>query len=436
MDRTRPPGLRFTDRPAPGGRRGRPLAAARVVVSTVLGLLLPACLWGPLEAEGPSAGPDAPVPRGIVAQYRLEPRHQGTSPPDTSVGSELQLFWKSAPFAIGNYTASKSSPAVDEYNVYIGVDDGRLLALDRDDGSLQWAFETERYPVEMEKMGGEDRKHYGIHGTPAFDQDSVYIGDYSGYLYAVDRESGQMRWQTKLGGSIGASPVLYDGYIFIAVEFPTPDGRIYVLDSENAQVVYATDYLGNHPHSSVSLDPERGYMFVGANNGLFFCFDFVRRREVWRYQTGAEIKSTAAVVGDTVYITSWDEKLHALDIETGEKVFEFAAGGASMSSPSHHQGKIYFGADDGRLYCVDSSEGFLLWSHQTAGIIASSPTVVPRTGVVVVGSRDHHLYLLGAEDGEPLWSARLDGMVTSVPVAVDGSLFVNDDSGTVFCFEN
>lgn len=412
-------------------RRARLLR--RLVPAPALCLLASACMFGLQEPGGPTAGQDEQPPSGIVAQYRLEPRHQGLSPPGTSLGPALEQGWKSDALGIGDYTASKSSPAVDGERVYIGVDDGRLYALDRDDGSVLWAFETERYPVEKEQS---DSKHHGIHGSPAFDQSKVYIGDYSGYLYAVDGERGEMVWKTKLGGSIGASPVLYDGYVFIAVEFPAPDGKIFVLDAETGSVVFATANLGDHPHSSVSLDPERGYMFVGANNGRFFCFDFVRRRQVWRYQTGAEIKSTAAVVGDTVYITSWDQKLHALDIESGDKVFEFTAAGASMSSPSYHQGRIYFGADDGRLYCIDADEGTLLWSHRTAGIVASSPTVVQETGVVVVGSRDQYLYLLDAENGEPLWSAQLDGMVSSVPVAVDSALFVNDDTGTIFCYLN
>jgi outer membrane protein assembly factor BamB len=81
----------------------------------------------------------------VVAQYRLEPSHQGISPPGTSVGPDLEMAWKSEPLAIGRYRASKSSPAVDAALIYIGVDDGQLYALDRSNGAVVWKFK--RVPI-------------------------------------------------------------------------------------------------------------------------------------------------------------------------------------------------------------------------------------------------------------------------------------------------
>ncbi len=399
-----------------------------------LGLLSSA--WGCLghsELEGPSAGPLDPPLAGIFPQYRLEPTHRGISPPGSSVGPDMRLVWKSDPLAIGDYSASKSSPAVDEDSLFVGVDDGHLYALSRQDGSVLWRYKTHRYDVEQDKEP-TDSRHHGIHGTPAFDDTSVYIGDYSGYLYSLAKDTGELIWEVKLGGSIGASPVLFEDHIFIAVEYPKPDGKIFIVQASDGAVVYSTPYLGNHPHSSVTLDTERGYMFVGANNGLFFCFDFVNREEVWRYTTGAEIKSTAAVVDETVYITSWDHKLHAIDIETGDSRFAFEAESSSMSSPSSDGGRVYFGADDGYLYALDAATGSRHWAFGTEGVVSSSPTIVRQANAVVVGSKDWSVYMLDMDDGELLWAAELDGRVSSVPVVVDNALFVNDDSGTVFCY--
>jgi outer membrane protein assembly factor BamB len=371
------------------------------------------------------------IEEGTWPQYRYAPRHLGLGAETETLGTDLVVKWQSEPLAIGDYPASKSSPTIDTDTVYIGVDDGRLYALDREDGSVRWTFETYKY---VEEMVQEDSWHRGVHGTAAFDSERVYIGDYAGWLYAVDKETGTLVWEEKLGGSIGASPVLYGGYVFMAVEYPYPDGRVFVLEADTGRTGYRTGFLGNHPHSSVSIDPERNLMFVGANNGYFFCFDFVQGEERWRYQTGGDIKSTAAVAEEIVYITSWSENLHAFDIETGAEVFFFAASDKSMSSPALYEGAVYFGSHDTYLYCVDALTGESIWEYRTGGRVISSPTVIPVGGLVAIGSNNGRIILVDAATGEEQWSYRVGSKVSSVPAAVSGELYVYDDGGIVWCF--
>jgi outer membrane protein assembly factor BamB len=379
----------------------------------------------------PAAVP--PAPAGTWPQYRLDANHQGLSPPGTGLGADLVLAWQSGPHGIGNYSASKSSPAVDIDRVYVGVDDGQLIALDRRDGTVAWRFQTHRYQVERETA---DSAHLGIHGSPAVDDRNVYIGDYSGWLYAIDKLTGDLVWERQLGGSIGASPVLLGEFLFIAVEYPVPDGKVFVLRAQTGEVVWTSPSLGQYPHSSVSIDAASGLLFVGANNGVLFCFDYVRGRQQWSYLTGGAIKSTAAVAGDTVYFTSWDGKLYGILGATGEKRLEFAATAASMSSPAVHEDAVFFGSDDGVLHAVNHRDGSLAWAFPTLGPILSSPTVIQDSALLAIGSRDRHLYLLDLATGGLRQAIELGNPITSVPVAVGDSLFVNDDAGTVYAFRS
>ena len=377
----------------------------------------------------PAAVP--PAPAGTWPQYRLDANHRGLSPSGTSLQTDLALAWQSGPYGIGNYSASKSSPAVDVDRVYVGVDDGQLLALNRQDGAVAWRFQTRRYQVEREST---DAAHLGIHGSPAVDERHAYIGDYSGWLYAVDKLTGSLVWESQLGGSIGASPVLLGELLFIAVEYPVPDGKVFVLRAQTGEVVWSSPSLGDYPHSSVSIDAASGLLFVGANNGVLFCFDYGQGRQQWSFSTGGAIKSTAAVAGDTVYVTSWDGKLYGLLLATGEQRLQLDATAASMSSPAVDEDAIFFGADDGLLRAVSRREGALAWAYSTPGPIASSPTVIQDSGLLAIGSRDRHLYLLDLTTGGVRQAIELPSPITSVPVAVGDSLFVNDDAGTVYAF--
>jgi outer membrane protein assembly factor BamB len=368
-------------------------------------------------------------------QYRKDATHQGVAPVGAHLSPAMELMWSTEAYAIGDYSASKSSPVVDDTGVYVGFDDGRLLALDRDTGALRWAFETRRYAVEL---GEDSSEHHGIHGTPAVDDEQVYIGDYSGWLYALDKETGALRWEQKLGGSIGASPVLFQGQIFMAVEFGDPDGKVFIVDAASGEIRWSSPYLGNHPHASVSLDTTRGLAYVGANNGRFFCYDYQTGEQRWTFDMveGAEIKSTAAVGDGTVWITSWDYRLYALDAETGEERYHVESGARSMSSPSAHDGTVYFGSHDNQLYAVDDDTGLPRWTFDAGGVIISSPTVVPDSGLVAIGSGDRSVYLLRTDTGAVAWSAPLGGIVSSVPLVIGGSLFLSDAAGQVWRWDD
>jgi outer membrane protein assembly factor BamB len=379
------------------------------------------------------SGPIDPISAGTFPQYRLDPTHVGVAPAGTVVGASAVVAWKSAALGIGDYSASKSSPAVDGEQVYVGADDGRLHALDRRSGVVRWSFETHRFATELSHRGSD---HRGIHGTPAVDACCVYVGDYDGWLYAVDKRTGQPEWSVRLGDYIGSSPVLYHGFVFIAVEFDPRDGQVFVVRAADGQIAYAGPRLGEQAHASVTIDPQRGYLFVGANNGQLHCVDFVRRRTVWRFEALGPIKSTAAITADTVYFTAWDFQLHAVAIDSGVERFAVACKNMSMSSPSVHDGRVYFGCHDDRIYGVDAQSGALLWSFATEGSVLSSPTIVADSGVLAVGSRDRRLYLLDLSDGSLAGSFDLGQGVTSVPVAVGNSLFVNDNAGIVWRFDS
>jgi outer membrane protein assembly factor BamB len=322
---------------------------------------------------------------------------------------------------------------VDVDRVYVGVDDGQLLALDRRDGTVAWRFHTRRYDVERASTGAV---HLGIHGSPAVDEQRVYVGDYAGWLYAVDKATGELAWERPLGGSIGASPVLLGEFLFIAVEYPLPDGQVFVLRTETGEVIWSSPSLGAHAHSSVSIAAASGLLFVGDNNGMLSCFDYARGLPCWTFATGGPIKSTAAMAGDMVYVTSWDGQLYGIHAASGEPRLAFAATAASMSSPAVHGGTIVFGAEDGVVYAVNQADGSLAWTFPTLGAIASSPTVIQDSALLAIGSRDRNLYLLDLLTGGLRQAIELDNPITSVPVAVGDSLFVNDDAGKVYAFRS
>lgn len=84
--------------------------------------------------------------------------------------------------------------------------------------------------------------------------------------------------------------------------------------------------------------------------------------------------------GAQVYFgSSSEDQVFALDIETGEQQWSYFAEGPVRLAPSIADGKVYFGADDGSVYCVNAGDGSLVWRYR----VAESERRIPGNGRIV-----------------------------------------------------
>src|SRR5262245_8619455 len=68
------------------------------------------------------------------------------------------------------------------------------------------------------------------------------------------------------------------------------------------------------------------------------------------------------VLGQTLFLnSSRHDCVRALDVATGQEKWCFFADGPVRFAPAAWQGRVYFTADDGYLYCVAAADGKLCW---------------------------------------------------------------------------
>ena len=73
------------------------------------------------------------------------------------------------------------------------------------------------------------------------------------------------------------------------------------------------------------------------------------------------------VVGQTLFLASaQNDSVTALDTQTGEAKWKFFAEGPIRFAPVASKNRIYFGADDGCIYCLSPESGKLLWKFAAA----------------------------------------------------------------------
>ena len=146
-------------------------------------------------------------------------------------------------------------------------------------------------------------------------------------------------------------------------------------------------------------------------------------KQLWTWEAGESIESSAAIVGGTVFVGSQKGELVALSLENGSVYWKFSTGSPiGESSPAYSDGVVYIGDLGGWLNALNASTGAKLWAFKTGGEIKSSPIVVGDR--VLIGSYDENLYCLSARNGSVLWKAKTNGPVHSTPSIFNGMAFV------------
>lgn len=142
----------------------------------------------------------------------------------------------------------------------------------------------------------------------------------------------------------------------------------------------------------------------------------------WTFDTGGAVRSSPAVVQDTVYIGSDDGHIYALDAATGEEQWSYQTDGAVVSSPAVFQDTVYVGSDDHYVYALTAETGERIWGYETGDQVRSSPTVDTKVrdlefnNVVGFGSDDGSVYYLNPETAEEFKTIDTGGPVVSAPM--------------------
>lgn len=284
-----------------------------------------------------------------------------------------------------------SSPCVSGDNLYVGSMDGTFYALDARSGHTLWTYKTDS-PIFATAATAKDtvcfagNKHiYGLdartgkeqwtvpagsffQSRAATDGTSFYIGGWDNTLYAIDAESGSVRWQVKMGransghGALSfyyapaiAWPCVSDGRVFAA----TNDSTLHCLDAATGNELWTA----RHPQGGDKI----GYssplavgnrVFIGAlgPNGDVYAFDTATGKPIWRAQTGGEnYESSLAMQGNTLAIGSVQGRLFWIDAETGKVTTSYSLDrGFTFTNPVLAPGRLFMTSMNGQVYALQT----------------------------------------------------------------------------------
>ncbi|MCY3779534.1 MAG: PQQ-binding-like beta-propeller repeat protein [Chloroflexi bacterium] len=170
--------------------------------------------------------------------------------------------------------AVASTPLLANGRLYVGSFDKSFFEISLD-GEILSEYATQNW----------------VWGTPAIDENGIiYVADLSGYVHALDSESGlRERWSAQIAErGIRAGPLVYGDRVIVA----SRDGKVYWLDRRDGQLLNAREIDGRPellgdmmllgPSENLAID-EPLLLVTSVHDGRLVVAFGVDGRETWVY---------------------------------------------------------------------------------------------------------------------------------------------------------
>jgi outer membrane protein assembly factor BamB len=294
---------------------------------------------------------------------------------------------------------SFNPPIVIDDTIYFASGDGNFYALDAESGYMRWVF----------KSGAS------INSIPCADENNVYFGSRDGKLYALSRKTGEEVWHFQTESQINSQVARYGNYVIFAGDADA----IYFLSPEGEEQ-FNIDNPGWYNFTFL-LSDDVMYFGTGMTTDIVGPFNIDKREFLWFlpfYEFDANLYSVTAVHQNLLYFGTMNVysgnsfEFHALDRFSGEIVWqqerEFIFNDYSYEeigevlfrntelldflAPTIWKNSVIFTGGDCAARAFDVNSGMLLWEKVFDTPVASAATVA--AGKIYFG-------LLGDEDNPP-----------------------------------
>ena len=291
----------------------------------------------------------------------------------TALGVSQHNMCSCSVTAVGDYLFVNTSNGVDDAHITVPAEKApSFICVNKNTGEVLW---TDNSPGANVLHGQWSSPSYAVLGG----QEQVLFGGGDGWLYSFDpkgkegsAKASKLLWKFdcnpkdskySLNGAtknhIIATPVVYDGLIYVAVgedpEHGEGQGHLWCIDPTKRGDVSPT-LVFNSSDMTKPIAAKRKQAMVATEGDVER--DNPNSAAVWHY-VGNDPKEfettmhrtcgTVAIKNNILYIADFSGVLHCLDAKTGVAHWTHDMLAASWASPLIADGKVYIGDEDGDI---------------------------------------------------------------------------------------
>lgn len=335
---------------------------------------------------------------------------------------QVQTAWSARVGSGSDNEYFKLTPSVANGKVFAADRRGRVSAYDAASGRSLWSVESKA----------------AVSGGPGNGEGLVLVGTSDGEVLALDEGSGAERWRVRVSSEVLSAPVAAQGVVVVR----TVDGKLFGLDVHEGKRLWTHDSsVPALTLRSTSAPVIAGDMVLGGfASGRLVALSINDGRMLWEtviaephgrseLERLVDISAEPQVVGRTIYVTSYQGRVAALDLESGRLIWTRDMSSYAGLSVDDHA--VYITDDKGQVFGLDRRDGRALWKQDKLRARAvTAPEVYGE--YVVVGDFEGYLHWMARDDGGFVARVRTDeaGILTP-PMAVGDLLYVNGKGGVL-----
>lgn len=364
------------------------------------------------------------------------------NPQHLSLGLGVDFDWDSS---IGSGSSGDfrllAQPIVVDDKVFTLDAEGRVSAFKTKNGSREWHFDTTP----------DDRDDPAMGGGLGFEDNVLYVTTGFGEVLALNPQEGKVIWRKMVGKPFRAAPTLLDHHAYVV----TIDNELHALDTRTGEELWHHSGIAENATLMGSSSPavEGDSVVVAYSSGEIFNLRAQNGRAAWSdvlaasSQVGAlpaiaDIRGLPVIDHGRVYAISHSGRMAAIDLRSGERVWEADIGGTN--TPVVVGDAVFVLSNDNELIALTRESGRVVWIKQLAKLEKSEDRdskPVQWYGPVFAGgslwltNSLGHLMAYGPTNGDQKGDLDFDEPSFIAPVVANEVLYAITDNGRLYAIK-
>ncbi len=366
--------------------------------------------------------------------------------PEITMAFQTKVIWSESVGDGVNKYFSRLTPAVGYGKIFAADREGIITAFDPKTGDEIWTRDISR-----KSRASSITNLYGlfassvsakVSGGLTLDYDAVFFGTEDGIVYSLNQEDGSINWQSTVPSEVIAQPATDSGLVIVN----TVSGTLVGLDAKTGEIKWRND--SDVPPLTLrgisAPAAESGGVIVGLANGRVRVSIIESGLTAWESvvakPTGAteldrivDIDSKPLVFGGTVYIVSYGGSLAAIELRTGNIIWNREY--ASYRNVTIEGNRLFVTDNNSNVFAIDRRNGVELWSNgdlRKRNLTEATPV----GDYIVIGDKFGFLHYLTQDEGKYVSRIAIgdndeDESIYTAPVYKDGLFVVQTRDGEV-----